>query len=57
MLLNKVDLEGAGEKNFRVNRNDKYKLQWDTIIDARKGMYEATNNILVKDLNIEQPNK
>ena len=57
MLLNKVDLEGAGEKNFRVNRNDKYKLQWDTIIDARKGMYEATNNILVKDLIIEQPNK
>ena len=57
MLLNRVDEEGAGETSFRVNRNDKYKLQWDTVISARKGMYDSTNGILVKDLNIEQPNK
>ena len=57
MLLNRVDEEGAGETSFRVNRNDKYKLQWDTIISARNGMYDSTNGILVKDLNIEQPNK
>ena len=57
MLLNRVDEEGAGETSFRVNRNDKYKLQWDTIIFARNGMYDSTNGILVKDLNIEQPNK
>ena len=57
MLFNKVDLEGAGEKNFRVNRNDKYKLQWDTVIAAQEGVYNATNNILIKDLEIEQPIK
>ena len=57
MLLNRVDEEGAGETSFRVNRNDKYKLHWDTIISARNGMYDSTNGILVKDLNIEQPNK
>lgn len=57
MLFNKVDLEGAGEKSFRVNRNDKYKLQWDTVIAAQEGGYNATNNILIKDLEIEQPIK
>ena len=57
MLFNKVDLEGAGEKSFRVNRNDKYKLQWDTVIAAQEGVYNATNNILIKDLEIEQPIK
>ena len=57
MLLNRVEVEGAGEKNFRVNRKDKYKLQWDTVVAARKGMYDATNDILVKDLKIEQPQK
>ena len=55
MLLNKVDIDGTGEKDFRINRNSKYKLQWDTIVAARKGMYEVTNNILIKDLIIEQP--
>ena len=55
ILLNKVDIDGTGEKDFRINRNSKYKLQWDTIVAARKGMYDATNNILIKDLTIEQP--
>ncbi|MBR2476124.1 MAG: YihY/virulence factor BrkB family protein, partial [Bacteroidaceae bacterium] len=31
MLLSRVDADGTGEKNFRINRNEKYKLQWDTI--------------------------
>ena len=57
MLLNKIDTEGAGEKSFRVNRNDKYKLQWDTVVAARKNMYDTTNYTLIKDLTIEQPNK
>lgn len=52
-LLSKVDAEGVGEKEFRINRNDKYKLQWDTVAMARSNMY--ANNILVKDLDIEQP--
>ena len=50
MLLNKIDTEGAGEKSFRVNRNDKYKLQWDTVMAAQEGVYNATNNILIKSI-------
>ncbi len=55
-LLNRVGENGTGEEKFKVNKTDKYKLQWDTIVAARNDMYDATRNILVKDLKIEQPN-
>lgn len=57
MLLSRVDADGTGEKNFRINRNEKYKLQWDTITNAYNTMYNAMDNILIKDVEIEQINK
>ncbi|MBR4119737.1 MAG: YihY/virulence factor BrkB family protein [Bacteroidales bacterium] len=57
MLLSRVDADGTGEKNFRINRNEKYKLQWDTITKAYNTMYNAMDNILIKDVEIEQITK
>lgn len=57
MLLSRVDADGTGEKNFRINRNEKYKLQWDTITNAYNTMYNAMDNILIKDVEIEQITK
>lgn len=57
MLLSRVDADGTGEKNFRINRNEKYKLQWDTITKAYNTMYNAMDNVLIKDVEIEQINK
>lgn len=54
MLFDKVDACGTGEEEFRINRNDKYKLQWEAIVSARKVMCEPANNILIKDLEVEQ---
>ncbi|MBQ3576972.1 MAG: YihY family inner membrane protein, partial [Coprobacter sp.] len=57
MLLSRVDADGTGEKNFRINRDEKYKLQWETITKAYNTMYNAMDNILIKDVEIEQINK
>lgn len=57
MLLSRVDADGTGEKNFRINRNEKYKLQWETITNAYNTMYNAMDNVLIKDVEIEQINK
>lgn len=57
MLLRRVDADGTGEKNFRINRDQKYKLQWETITKAYNTMYNAMDNILIKDVEIEQINK
>lgn len=57
MLLSRVDADGTGEKNFRINRDQKYKLQWETITNAYNTMYNAMDNILIKDVEIEQINK
>ncbi|MBQ3554821.1 MAG: YihY/virulence factor BrkB family protein [Bacteroidales bacterium] len=57
MLLSRVDADGTGEKNFRINRDQKYKLQWETITKAYNTMYNAMDNILIKDVEIEQINK
>lgn len=57
MLLIRVDADGTGEKNFRINRDEKYKLQWETITKAYNTMYNAMDNILIKDVEIEQINK
>lgn len=54
MLLNRVDNVGAGEKAFRVNRNSRYKKQWDAMVNARKEMYKASSGILIKDLEIDK---
>ncbi|MEG1999448.1 MAG: YihY/virulence factor BrkB family protein, partial [Bacteroidales bacterium] len=52
MLLNKIDNTGTGEKAFRINRNSKYREQWNALADARKEMYKASSQILIKDLEI-----
>lgn len=57
MLLSRVDADGTGEKNFRINRDQKYKLQWETITNAYNTMYNAMDNVLIKDVEIEQINK
>lgn len=57
MLLSRVDADGTGEKNFRINRDEKYKLQWETITKAYNTMYNAMDNVLIKDVEIEQINK
>lgn len=57
MLLIRVDADGTGEKNFRINRDEKYKLQWETITKAYNTMYNAMDNVLIKDVEIEQINK
>ena len=53
MLLNRVDNVGSGEKAFRVNRNSRYRRQWDAIVNARKEMYKISSDLLIKDLEIE----
>lgn len=52
LLLNKIDRVGTGEKVFRINRNSKYRKQWDAIVDARKEMYKASSTTMLKDLEI-----
>lgn len=53
MLLNRIDNVGSGEKAFRVNRNSRYRRQWDAIVNARKEMYKVSSDLLIKDLEIE----
>lgn len=51
-VLQQVDREGS--ENFRIDRENLFRAEWEAVIHSREEMYNKENHLLLKDIGIEK---
>lgn len=48
MLLDKID--SFGSEDFKIDKEDEFHEEWETVLKAREDYYRSSSKVLVKDL-------
>jgi len=48
-VLKKIDEEGS--ENFRIDKENVFKSEWQTILQTREDMFDRDNHLMLKDLD------